>query len=906
MILKAIRPLDDMIAQLNDISAHIHSVLKLHPSHLLKPQLKVDETILAYYQQTFAAYDPPVRSLLSVVESELRGSIISIAGQLGTRLSTIGTMFLNNILMDADEASVTALVTETESLFSSTREQLVPLLSQSLLSLHDNLSGKFNSNALQSSFSAIAEITAAIPRFLDALIPQQQMMDYFLRILKLRHATEALESNLTHNTLCALLNEIETEFERESEKIDALFGLRGRTLHAHVKRTPNSESLAAPLGDAVIAFGRLWTKYIRKFSRASSDLLGAQLHCTVPVSWSASVRDCIALALIHSNDYFTRKSVSISQKLLLECVSALFEPLTQSLIQQLSNSLGPIVTTTLATQTIPAPPNHSSRSHPNSPGSSPSTNSDDCNLSELLETNMYLCYKIRKLFGDSLKSVLHETVLTTLHQAWEVSPERCSSSEAMNRRARLEGMLLRMRSELQKHEMDGEVRRDSFSYDERRATMAGTFVSSAAALPPAGLSPYTSAGIGPALVHDAPITTYSAIPTPEAPAVAAGRRNRAETGKSAPSFSEAPVARMLGRLQVDPTSASTSPLGDSSPASGGTKTDLDDKRLGNDLVMLSRMSVHGGAKIAASEASSSSGPALIFNFDVAEPKFEEPAPTASGIWAAAAASQTQYRRSTRVYYDVPEFADAFIDPNKQTSPHSTASPSSPTTSPVSPRHAATSTSDHSGVRHVPKKPTLTARIPRSRPTSQIASAPTSPASKTAPSNHNNGNNAPSSSVPTPSPPLAAEGMNETSSSTPPERKRWTNSLTPGASAILTTNTRTDTVISSSSPPNNSASASPPINHISSSASAANTSRDTSAHTALTHPSVPASRPSLVSLPLPPVTDAPPPLVSPSTLSTPQFTLPSPSIRIKRSTAQSASIPTSPSSTTSPPTSPKGK
>lgn len=868
MILKAIRPLDDMISQLNTISAHIHNILKLHPSQLLRPQVTVDEPILSMYHQTFAAYDPPVRSLLTVVESELHGSILTLAGHLGTKLARIGNMFLNNILTDADEASVTALVTETESLFSSTRTQLCPLLSNSLLSLHENLSGKFNSNSLQSSFSAVAEITAAIPRFLDAFLPQQQMMDHFLRILKLRHATEALEANLTHNTLCALLNEIETEFERESEKIDALFGLRGRTLHAHVKRTPNSESLAAPLGDAVIAFGRLWTKYIRNFSRASSDLLSAQLHCTVPVSWSASVRDCIALALIHSNDYFTRKALAISQKLLLDCVIALFEPLTQSLVAQLCNSLGPIVSTTLATQTIPAPPesalNHP-HSNPVSPSSSPTTNRDVCNLSELLESNVYLSQKIRALFKGSLESVLHETVLLPFEKAWEASPECRKSTESVNLRARLDGMHLRLRSELQKREMDGEARRDSFFFEERRATMAGNIIFSAASLPPAGMMPYASAGIGPALVYDA-----AAPSSTSAESLATDRNNEQPTAP--PSFSEAPVARMLDRLQTDTSASTSSHVGDLSPSTGSKTGHLDDKRLGNDLVMLSRMSVHGGAKIASAEPVSNS-PALIFNFDVVETRTEEPAFTASGLWAAANASQTQYKRNTRVFYDVPDADATFagIDAAIQNS----GGPSSPrnnTSGSAAPNSPPTEN------RAVPRKPTLNARIPRggSRAAPLTASAPSSPASK-----------APSSASPAtaPSPPVADPASPPSTPTT--DKKRWTNSLTPGTSALLSSNTRSE-YLNASSPP---ISSSPPSNGSTPSLlQQAGGSLNTTTH-----------RPSLSSIPLPPKSEtiSPPSLspTTPTTPTTPQFTAPGASIRIRRGTAtpQAASNFTNPES-----------
>lgn len=848
MILKAIRPLDDMISQLNTISAHIHNTLKLHPSQLLRPQTTVDEPILSMYHQTFAAYDPPVRSLLTVVESELHGTILTLAGDLGTKLATIGNMFLNNILTDADEASITALVTATETLFSSTRTQLCPLLSNSLLALHENLSGKFNSNSLQNSFSAVAEITAAIPRFLDAFLPQQQMMDHFLRILKLRHATEALEANLTHNTLCALLNEIETEFERESEKIDALFGLRGRTLHAHVKRTPNSESLAAPLGDAVIAFGRLWTKYIRNFSRASSDLLSAQLHCTVPVSWSASVRDCIALALIHSNDYFARKALAISQKLLLDCVIALFEPLTQSLVSQLTNSLGPIVSTTLATQTIPAPP-ESALNHPHStsvsPSSSPPTNRDSCNLSELLESNVYLGSKIRALFKGSLQSVLQETVLIPFQTAWEASPACRKSTESVNLRARLDGMHLRLRSELQKREMDGEVRRDSFFFEQRRATMAGTIISSAASLPPAGMTPYASAGLGPALVYDAAPSSTTLNAENElgnvAPTVAP------------PSFSEAPVARMLDRLQTDASASPSSHVGDLSPSTGSKTAHLDDKRLGNDLVMLSRMSVHGGAKIASAEPPSNS-PALIFNFDVVETKPEDFSLTASGIWAAASASQTQYKRNTRVFYDVPDADAAFagIDAAIQSSPSSPRTNGAP--APNSPPET----------RAVPKKPTLNARIPRG----SSRAAPVAAAK------------APSASPATaPSPPVADPASPPSTPTT--EKKRWTNSLTPGTSAILSSSTRSEYRLSSS-PPSNGSSPSP----LQQSGGSLNTT---------TH------RPSLSSIPLPPKSDAvsPPSLspTTPTTPTTPQFTAPGASIRIRRGTAtpQAASNYTNPES-----------
>lgn len=854
MILKAIRPLDDMIAHLNSISLHIHNILKLHPSQLLKPQVKLDDPIISLYNQTFAAYDPPVRSLLTVVETELHGSILSMAGHLGTKLSTIGNMFLHNILSDANEASVTALVAETESLFSSTRSDLVPLLSGSLLSLHDNLSGKFNSNALQSSFSAVAEITAAIPRFLDAFIPQQQMMDHFLRILRLRDATEALESNLTHNTLCALLNELETEFERESEKIDAIFGLRGRTLHAHVKRTPNSESLAAPLGDAVIAFGRLWTKYIRNFSRSSSDLLSAQLYCTVPVSWSASVRDCIALALIHSNDYFARKALEVCQKLLLDCVSALFEPLTASLVAQLSNSLNPIVATTLATQVIPAP--RSSFQHPystSSTSSSPPTVSntpvrrDSCNLSDLLDVNVYLGQKIRQLFSSSLEQVLDESVLRPFQKAWEESPDCRKSTDTMNLRARLEGMLLRLKSELQKHEMSGEARRDSFFYEERRATMAGTFIFSAASLPPAGLNPYSSAGLGPALVNDNGAAPSEAAPGSE-------QVISAEQVSSPPSFSEAPVARMIGRLQVDPTGDSQTSLGESSPSTASKASHLDDRRLGNDLVMLSRMSVHGGAKIANSEPNNSSEPGLMFNFDVVETRTEEPGPTASGIWAAAAASQSAYRRSTRVYYDVPE-TDPFIleaidaSNNGATSANVSKASSPPNnssaglTAPGSPPNGAP--------RQVPKKPSLNARIAKggSRAPHLNASAPSSPASK-------------SPSVSTPSPPVAEPSSPP---STPTEKKRWTSSLTPGQSALLTNNNARSEYLATS-PPSASGSSSP-----------------------LHQPSAPsAHRPSLSAIPIPPSKSdvtSPPSLspTTPTTPTTPQFTAPGASIRIRRST-----------------------
>lgn len=795
IILKAIRPLDDMIMQLNTVSTHIHSVLKLHPNQLLRPLDKLDDPIISHYRTTFAAYDPPVRSLASVIYEEMNSPLMSIATAITNKMASIANLSFKNIVNGDDEYSVTALVYETNTLFSDCSDMLLPQLSNALVALHNNLASKFNSPALQASFSAISEIASVTPRLIDVLLPQQLMMNHFLTTLKLRNAVEALEANLTHNTLCALLNELETEFERSAEKVEIALAVKGRTMHAAVQKLANaSAALAEPLGDAVCAFGRMWAKYIRMFARTSSDLLSAQLYCTVPSSWSASVRECLVIAMSRANDYFTRKSLSIAKKLMQQSLTVLFEPLLQSLVAQMGTVLLDPITGTLGTLMVPSPTpgvaigtNGASNTFTTSnlanqgvAGSNgdvaANTNGAmDVPLSFFLESQVYLYEKTKQLFSDSISSILQDTLFAPLAENWK-AVDLPLNLESKNRQARLEGTLLRLMSELQKAEMDYRIRRDSFLLEDRRATMPANFISSAVTLPPAGMMA-TSNTPGSAIqalsgANENPFAGQESAEVSNSAASVHTIRPRGTTvNQGPPSFSESPVARMLGRIVEVPSSttsshqpsAQASSTGDSqswaNPASSsqshhqqhlreGTapSSNLNDKKLGKDLVMLSRISVQGGAKIE-DEESAKNGPAVSLDFDVNQrsPRTEETYSSASNVWAAASESRAMYgtKRTTRVYYDVPE------DPPISTlSAPATSGPSGTAASSVSGATTSntsqtpgetplrddasnkTSTESPTAPRPVPRKPTLQGRP--SRGSSRISAVPGSIPPTTAP------------------------------------------------------------------------------------------------------------------------------------------------------------------------------
>jgi hypothetical protein len=701
LILKAIRPLDDMILELNSMAAHMHQILQSHPPHFLKPKECVDSMVEYAFKTTFSAYEAPMASMLGLVFSELSDPLKLIGKLILEKFEKISKLAYTNIFNDGDELSVTALVTETDALFELCRSQLLPQVAQAVTSLHQTLNGKFNSPAMQASFMALAEIAPVIPRLLDAMLPQQAILDFFLRILKMRHATEALELSLDAKNLSALLNELETETEREIEKIEILLSLKARSLHATVRRLHTAcFPLAAPLGECLLQYAAMWGKYMRKFTRVASDLLAAQQLCHVPISWSISARDCLVLALQQANDYLAVKSRKIARTLLQTTLVALFQPLTLSLYNQISNNILPNVTQQLSTYTVPAPP---SLIVP-----PPSGLVTDIPFSNIVEPLPYMLSAVESLFSDAIGKALNTIIFEPLYETWINNLTTSNNEDDKNQRERLEFLYQRLLSEMQKLEMDDEMRRDSF-LDDKRTTVAGAMMPSMR-IPSMVVNGTTT-----------PNSTKAGLVTADAP--------RKASVAHPVSYSESPVAKLIGRLTIE---------GDSGDPvfNGSTTQQLNDKKLSKDLTMLSRISEHGGAKAHGAESddlrSTTDTPALIFDFEVQDTQLNDSISTASGVWAAAAATQALYRgrlNSRRVFYEIHEdkLAEATPSENSKLSPPVPRSTYKPGANDQSGRNDA-----NSPARVVPRKPTLGVRPSRgSNASSSSASTSSNPHSSTA-------------------------------------------------------------------------------------------------------------------------------------------------------------------------------
>jgi hypothetical protein len=880
LILKAIRPLDDMILHLNAMATHIHQTLKFHPVHFLRPKETLDTMITHAYKHTFAAYELPINNMLSVVSNEFQPILLRIGSSIRNKFNVMAKLAYTNIINDGDELSVTALVTETDSLFELCRDELLPLIETSLVSLHQNLNGKFNSPALQTSFSALADITPVIPRLLDAMLPQQAILDFFLRILKMRHAVEAIEIGLDEHSLNMLMNELETEFEREIEKVETNIGLRARTLHAHIRRLYTScFALSVPIGDAMMKYGAMWGKYLRKFSRLATDLISSQQKCLAPVGWIPSTRDCIVLALQQSNDFLAEKSIKVSRSLLHNALNALFEPLTISLTNQISGLVLENVMNTLNTHLVPTVPQFT-------PTLNGTATPNEHPLSEIIDSLSYLNSKTKELFSESLEISLKSTIFDPLLKTWnDAHSDTIIDKDDQQQRSRLDCLYQRLMSEMQKLEMDSEMKRESF-LEDRRATIAGVMMPLSVSFNTSSSSFSSSSSSSHSTVGGMVIKTAD---------------TKKDSSKAQPApFSESPVAKLMGRLTIEGSS-------DTQESSGSTSQQYDDKKLRKDLPMLSRISEQGGAKASGNDDGQSNpdAPALIFDFEIAQDgNKQEALATASGVWAAASAARTFYRgrvQSRRVYYEVPtgndteisstQNLDGAVNPSMATG--SAQNKIASTDGSISKNSLSPPIPGSPETRSVPRRPTLNARPSRgsnanssSNPASKSNSSPNSPNTTPAKSRASLAMT-PTSSSPFQSstpmatsivPPISVSSSSSSSSLTPVaadtkteptnvEHKRWTQPCRPSHSIENGSELRNIARGTSSIPSETGkATISPTISPSSSEVSIHTTSTSTSS-------SSPTLTPTSSSDQLPQNT-------APLGTSTPQFTIPGASIRLR--------------------------
>ena len=710
LILKAIRPLDEMILRLNGISSHIHNILKIQPTVFTKPKSHIDAIIRTQFQLTFTAYHTPIQALLQVMSTELTAPLTTIANFISSNFMEIHQLAYKNIQSDGDEAQVTALVAATDALFTATRSELLPLLQHTLTALHNNISSKFNSPILQSSFSAIGRIVPTIPKLIDALLPQQTILDFFVAILQLRDASDALEKQLTTEALTGMLNQMETDFEREIERLHASSGLKSRTYHAAIRRIHAScIPLAAPIGDSMLKMGNTWCKYLRKFFRLASNLLAAQQLSTIPVGWIFSSRDCIELALRKASEYVKRKALKIVSNLLSACIVALMEPLTVSTINQVYPSILPTVDNELSKAMIPAPPNFHPSSSTSSSSSSSRLSALECPLSEILGAQTYISLVARQLMQDSLRGFIRTHIVSPLQKAWEDGQEarekngepkgevKRLTEEETTRAARLEGVLQRLKNELQQRQMNETWKFSkhigSSTYAEDRLTVGGVIITNQHVQSQGETSTHPRSG----------------VPYPTPPKSIEVKQSEV----APPSFSESPVAKLIGRVTIEGNEK------DSGPSS------LDEKRLGKDLPMLARISKQGGAKADASDQLNRDEPALRFDFEIERTEQVAPVSSASNIWAAATASKKLYKQSTRVFYTIPEAQQ------QQQQGATSSNPQPPTSSQI-----GTSSSEKdagSPTRVVPRKPTLSARPSVGKRVAPVAAPATQASSVQSPS-----------------------------------------------------------------------------------------------------------------------------------------------------------------------------